>query len=359
MAGFFVFERTWKIFLACFFVTSVWSAPSFYPQQQYQEVPVYHLSADEIEAHLTFMESTAIHNLTAARLRKYDQGHEHGNLHKRGAESSRTCYKRDTFHDTDHGRVPDLLYHWVKASCEVPHKKSTFIVTCEERRILPDGRQIAKGQYDYVSRCEPDEYCYDIDAEENDIGVYNEKGIPDIGCARREKTKKLQAVAIETSRYTPVKGCSEEVNPLDQKFAKNPNIPQRSQPAHRKFLLTSESVCPGDVQCKAKELYIEENNEGSTRIISQGTDTQAIHAEVEYEHYQDPRFYLYCFMGGISLVVYWQLLYFTVNEMAVWRVYMPPNELGPNNATDALTAAGLEDKTIDYTATVHPGAVAH
>lgn len=268
-----------------------------------QQSHSYQLTDEEIEAHQSLMKANGL------ELLQYSH-----KLQKRSPETLTACFKHNTFKNSPYGRIPDILYKYYSAACEHPHQSGNYTVTCEALKILHDGRESAIELISFNSSCPIDHYCYSLDADENDVGIYNPKEIEDISCAKREKPGHLQAILVKSSRYTPIKACTDPIDVLDERYKGTEGSTQETEPVNRKFLLQAE-VTSSDTgkSALAKELYIEQVSPVQ-QTVAQARDSFVTSAQVTVQDSGPDYKQLFelCVLATINYSVTYYILYYII-----------------------------------------------
>lgn len=276
-----------------------------------RETVPYHLTDEEIQAHQSAMKANR-HALLQ---------HSRG-IHKRSAETLSACYHHNTFKDSPYGRVPDILYKYYSATCQHPHRSGNFTITCEAIKVLADGQELAIELINFPTSCPVGHYCYSLDADENDVGVYKPKSIEDIGCAKAEPPRKLQAILVKTSGFTPVKASTGPINPLDKQYEDLTRWPPVKRPVNRKFLLQAE-VCALETgkSTPAKEIYVERSSP-TQETLAKSRDWYVASAEVmvlddgKNSFHSTFEAFQLGILAAINHAVAFHIVYFVVIELA-------------------------------------------
>lgn len=241
------------------------------------------MSQEEVEDRL----ATHYANGNTGLLKRLSKN-RHGDAHriaKRGAETHNFCTRQTLFQDTEHGKVPVIIYKWLDAQCIKPHVKSTYKVKCASYYVHKDGKEELISHIEHEVDCPTNEYCFDRERETNDAGEEDPNGIPDISCAQREKPgTPIQGIKATNARDAPVEVCTDKLNLLDERFARYPGT--MSRPLRpRKFLFSAEFTNSDGTPAAAQEMYIREYipTDQYTETVVEKMDTQNIQAVVTYD----------------------------------------------------------------------------
>lgn len=237
-------------------------------------------------------------------------------LVKRGPESRNLCQDHNKYKNTSKGPQASLVYHWVSAQCSLPHQQPTFTVKCRSFYRNSKGKEVPMSEITWEDNCKPDQYCFDRERLDNGAGDHDVNGIPDIGCAQKQKRgPDLEGLRGRTKTNDNVEVCSNLLNPLDPKWA---NHRGSSSTGHRRFLITAEATCAGGKVCAPLEMYIMEKVPAEDRVdtLVEGSEVRNIQATVEYTGQEKAtRLYQACVLLAAHYIMIEYVYYWTIYEI--------------------------------------------